>query len=341
MKNIILISGLTLLLFVHSGCSKKDSEAKSMEQLYSENGIPVKVEKVVLRSVEEAHRFHGLLTGYRESSASASLADKVETIHYSVGDYVEKAAVVISFPTTNPAAQYSQAKVAYEHAEATLKRMKNLYESGGISLQDYENTQAQFRVAEANWNAVRQAVQVLAPISGVITQITVQETENVQPGDKLFTISQTDRLKAKIWVTEEEVGHIRVNNPAGATWKGKELTGKVVQVDMALNPQMQAFGVVVEFDNSGERIPSGVNAEITILRRDDEKIIKIDRKNIIEKENKMVFVAEGNVAKQRVVETGRILGLDVEITRGLNPGDLLITEGQFLLNDGDKINIIQ
>ena len=84
------------------------------------------------------------MSGIKESNASAMVSDKVDKIHYRVGDKVRKDAVVVSFPTDNPAAHYYKAKVGFEHAQATLKRMQKLHENGGISLQDYENTRTHY-----------------------------------------------------------------------------------------------------------------------------------------------------------------------------------------------------
>lgn len=337
---LILMAGL-FALSILAGCTKQQSNAKSMEQLHRENGIPVKIKTVMKQPLSQTQTFHAVLRGFKESTASAKVADKVDKIHFSVGSKVNKDEVVISFPTDNPAAHYNQAKVSHEHSLATRNRMQNLYESGGISLQDYENAKTQYQVTKANWEANRQAVKVLAPISGIITQINVQETDNVAPGDKLFTVSQTNKLKGKLWVSEDQINDIKKGDLTTASWNGAQLVGKVVQVDMSMNTKNQAFGVVVELDNSAQKVKSGINAEITIQRGGGENVISVERKNLIKKENQyIVLVANNGAAEERKIKTGRTLGLDMEILSGLNPGDNLITEGQLLLKNGDKINIV-
>lgn len=340
-KIVAVVLGLFITIPFFAGCTGEKTSAKSMEQLYNENGVPVKVKKIVKEPFIIRQTFHGVLTGIRESKATAKVSDKVEKIYFKVGDQVAKDEVVMSFPIDNPAAQYNQVKAAYEHAQATYKRMQNLYDNGGISLQEFENTKTQYKVTQANWEAVKQSVKVQAPISGIITQINVQETDNVKPGDPLFTISQTDKLKAKLWVSESEIRDIHEGDSATAAWGGTIISGQVVQVDMSLNQKKQAFGVAVEFENSGHRIISGVNAEITIQRSLGNDVIVIERKDILKKENKnVVFVARNGVAEERDIELGRTYGISVQVAKGLDPGDSLITEGQLLLKDGAKINIV-
>ncbi|NOY60884.1 MAG: efflux RND transporter periplasmic adaptor subunit [Calditrichaeota bacterium] len=340
-KLITIFSCLFIVVQFFSGCTDEKNNAKSMEQLYKENGVPVKVETIKKVPIVIKHTYHAVLTGIKESKASAKVSDKVEKIYFSVGDHVKKDQVIISFPIDNPAAQYNQAKVSFEHARATLKRMQDLYKNGGISLQEFENTRTQFEVVKANWEAVKQFVKVQAPISGIITQINVQESDNVKPGDPLFTISQTYKLKSKFWVSESEIKDIHKGDSASATWGDITIKGRVIQVDLSLNAKKQAFGVAVEFDNSQKQIQSGVNAEITIQGDGGGEGILIGRKNLVRMENKnIVFVATNGIAKEREITIGKSIGLDVKVVKGLNPGDLLITEGQLLLKNGDKIRII-
>ena len=90
-----------------------------------------------------------------------------------------------------------------------------------------------------------------------------------------------------------------------------------------------------------QKVKSGVNAQVSIYGGKGESGVVIDRKNIIKQNDKsLVYVAKGETAQARQVSTGKLLGLDVEITAGLNPGDVIITEGQLLLKDGSKIRVV-
>ncbi len=342
MRNRIVIFLIAIItVFITSSCTKSESQSKSLEQIYKEKGVPVTIKQIEKNKFSIENTFHSTLSGIQESNASAMVADKVEKIYYKVGDYVEKDAVVISFPTDNPSAQYNQTKSAYELAKTTLDRMTNLYNSGGISLQDFDNTKTQFKVAEANWDAVRQSIMVKAPISGTISQINVQESDNVSPGDALFTVSQTQKLKGKLWASESQAAVIKVGNNVTAKWQGLIIEGRVSQVDLSLNTSMQAFGVWVELNNSGKRFKSGINAEITIYSGEGDETIIVERKNVIVEENSnYVFVNQSGKAQKREIKTGRTQGLDIEVVEGLSVGDQLIVGGQMLLKDGEKIRVI-
>ena len=101
-----------------------------------------------------------------------------------------------------PSVQYSQAKAAYELAKKTYERMKDIYQSGGISKQQLDQVHTNYEVSKANWNAVQQLINVRAPITGYVTAINVHETDNVQQRTILAIISKTEKLKSRIWVTK-------------------------------------------------------------------------------------------------------------------------------------------
>jgi len=313
-----------------------------MDTLYRENGIPVKTVTVQPRTFAAKYRYHAVLSGFEETNASAPVNDRVEKVLFAVGDRVEKDQIVVTFPTDNPSTQYFQVKTALDHAEATLKRIKNLYDNGGVSLQEYENTKTQYEVTKANWEAVQKAAKVRAPISGVITGIDVRESDNVKAGDRLFTVSNTYKLKAELWANEDQVRGIKKGASASATWRDVTITGSVVQVNLSIDSKKQGFGVVIEFDNPGQRMKNGVNAEISIYGRGEGQVVFVDRKNIrSEGDSTFVFVAIDSMAVKRNVTLGRRHDSDVEVLGGIVPGDRLITEGQMLLVDGAKIKIVQ
>jgi membrane fusion protein (multidrug efflux system) len=334
----LLVLMLPVLLL--SGCGSQHEEAKSMEQIYSEEGVPVKTEKIELTSFADRRSFNAVLSGIEESSAYAMISDKIEKVHAKVGDSVKRDDVIVSFPTDNPAAQYYQAKVSYENAAAGYRRMESLFETGGISQQELDNAKTSYQVAQANWDAVQQAVLVRAPISGVLTKVNVRESDNVHPDDELFTVSRVDKLKAKIWVSDKDIRSFKNGAPAHATWNDVEISGKVVQVDMSVNQERQAFGVTVELENP-DKIPlTGVVAVVSVDLHSNPQAIVVERKNVLkEGERTYVFVAEEGAARKKFVVLNSSRGFDVEVLEGLAPGDELIVEGQMHLQDGAKIRI--
>ena len=334
----VLAVSLTL-----TGCAKKSNEeinTKSMAQIQAEEGIPVNIQNIKPANFRYILTYDANVYGIAESTASAKLDDSVEKIHFNVGDKVNKDDTVISFPKDSPAANYYQAKTSYENAKALYNRMEALYKAEGVSKQDFDNARTQYEVSLANWNNVKESIDVSAPISGIITRMEVTETEDVKKGNVLFAVSDISRLKSRIWIQEKDISSVKQGDKAIATWEGNTIEGKIVQLDMAMNPDRQAFGAVIEFVNNGNIIPSGVNAKITLVTYEKQNIVVLERKNIIFQGNAAyVFLAQDNKAVKKQIVTGKSFRTQVEIVSGLKFGDALITDGNRNVSDGTLIKI--
>lgn len=331
---------VALGLYAVTACSSDDKTGKSMDALYKEEGVPVKVERVEKTNVTDRFLYNAVLEGINETSKYAMVGDRVEKIYANVGDHVKKDQLIISFPADNPSAKYNQAKSAYENAEKLYERNQSIYETGGISQQNLENIKTQFEVAKADFEAASQMIEVKSPIDGYITNIAVEETQNVKRDQLLFTVAETNMLKASIDVGEFEVDQINTGQKAYAEWKGNVIEGKVTRVAMSMNPVTKSFNTIVEFDNSGNKIKAGVTADIRIVKEGGEGII-VERKNILkEGNNHFVFLAENNNAVKRNIKISESNDLDVMVLEGISAGDKLIVEGQTFLTDGSKIKII-
>ena len=326
-----------------SGCSgESEADIRSIEEIHSQEGIPVRVREVRPVSFTSTLSYTSSLSGGQESTASAMISDEVEEVLVQVGDFVEKNQVIISFPADNPSLNYEQARVNFESARTAYQRISTLYKEEGVSQQSYDNARTQYELAKANWDTVRNMKDVKAPLSGYVTRLNVLESDNVETGDPLFTISDYKQLKSTVWVTDREIGRIEKGQRATAVWQGNRIDGRVIQVDMAMDQTRKAFAVKLEFENDSYLVPSGVSAQIHIevYSRDQALVVEMDE--VIESgDRRYVYLAEDGTGRRREIRTGVQEELKLEVIDGLRPGERLITEGLNLLSDGSKIRIIE
>jgi len=329
-----------LIVVILSGCGRRKEEATNIEQLYQQNGVPVKIKIMEPELFIRELPYTAILTGIRQSSAAAMIGGRIDKIHVEVGDYVEKDSILMEFPEDAPAAQYQQAKSGYELAKATYERMKNLYALGGISKQELESAETQFKVNEANWDAAQQMLKVRAPISGYVTSITVRETDNVERETVLAVVAKTDEMKARVWVTENEICDIMEGMQARAVWNNLELNGYVTQVAMAMDFDHNAFGVDIIFENSKNMCKSGVTADIFIVSYKNSEALMVERKVVqTDRDGKYIFKISQNLAEKSYIETGRSNG-SYELIKGVTIGDSVIVEGLNLISNGDKVMVV-
>ncbi len=334
---------ILLVLISALGCSKKgEGVSRNIEQIQREEGIPVRIEEVTESTFDLFLSYNSVLTNSKETTINAMVADRVEKIFVRIGDFVENNQLLISFPENNPSVQYNQAKLAYESAESTYRRMKVLYDIGGISQQEFEQIETAMNINKANYEAVSKTIKVTAPFAGFVTAISVQESESVGFGDPLVTISDSDTFNGRIWVVEKDINSFKEKMPATAHWNGNKLAGEVTRISRSMDRSRQAFTVDLIFQNSDKLNLSGIMAEIVITTQSFENSIVIPRQYLIsDTSGDYVFIAKGNYAEKRKVTIAETDIFNFRITEGISAGEQLITQGATLVSDNALIKITQ
>ncbi|MCL6493764.1 MAG: efflux RND transporter periplasmic adaptor subunit [Ignavibacterium sp.] len=344
MKSILKLCSATIFistLFLTS-CGDDKPDAKSMDEIRNEEGIPVQVEEVKYQPFNKYLTFFSKLTGIKEATKGSIVGGKIEKINASVGDYVREKQIIVEFDTYNPGVQYEQAKSAYENLKKNYERVKALLEAGETSQANYDAIETQYIVAKRNYESVRQMLFIEAPFDGILVDMKVNVGDNVKGDVPLFTVSQTNKMRSKIWVSEKEISQFKKGMKAITEYNGQQFIGKVVEISLAMDPAKQAFFVEVEFDNPKGIIKSGVTNEIRILTYEKANAVIIQR-SLVNNDEKgsYVFVVENNKAVKRYITNGNESGLFYEVSNGLKVGDMLVVKGASQLEDGSKVNVIQ
>jgi RND family efflux transporter MFP subunit len=340
------LSVLTVLITLSialSSCGKTEGdEARSLEQIYSEDGIPVRVLEISNTSLHSEMSFLATMLGIQETTINSKIGDKIVSIPVRVGSRVSEGQVLVTFPKNNPQLQWEQAKTALENAKRTYERMKNLLASGDIAQANFDGAETQYLVAKQNFESLKQMVDLDAPFSGVVTNVIAKVGDKVNPGDKILTIAQTGTMIARIWASESEVRNLQVGMSANIIVDGEELTGKIATISLSMDQSRKAFQVDVHFNNSQGKIKSGITTDLVFKSDVATESIVIPRRFIrFNGDEQYVFVANNDIARKVLIKTGQVSGVNITIVDGLHPNDKVITEGASLLDEGKKIRIIQ
>lgn len=347
-SHLFLLPIVIIGIMITTSCAPEEkTEAKSMEEIRTEEGYPVKTMTLTPTDFSKSYNYFAKLHGYKESEMGSSIGDRILKINNKIGDYVKEGDIVIEFPKDNPSMPYDQNKTAFETWEKTHERMKNLLEAGNISQQQYDDVNTQYLVAKRNYEAVKQVVFIESPIDGQIIDIYAREGDmivSVMPGQPkpLFKVAQLDRMRATVWASEAEINQIRKGMEVIGTWNNKTYKGTVSSVALSVNSKKNAFEVEIIFPNGNRELKSGITMDLELLTYHKKDAISIPRNLIVEESGKnYVFVADGDKAIKKLVVIGTKNGSHVEIAEGLNLNDVIITEGASLLENNSKINVIK
>jgi len=333
---------LTAVSFLAS-CDSKNEEGIYAQQSIEERAVPVRITEVFPQEFSRELNYNATLEGAFQSEARSNVDGVLKKLHVQVGQYVKKDSLIASFDEDLPASGFIQAKSSFEIAGSTYKRMKNLYEAGGVSRHQLDEAETQYNISRANYDSALKNVNILAPISGTVSNIGFRSGDNVNKGMPVATIADLSKLNARIYVNEKDISGFYKGLEVEVVSGRKNFTakGSVQRVAMAANPQRRAFEVEIVMDNAESKFRPGMIVDINAYINRKEEAIVIPRLIIqMDSEGEYVYIVKGKRAQKSYLVTGMESGGLIHVEKGLAPGDMLVTEGQFSLEEDLQVAVI-
>ena len=118
------------------------------------------------------------------------------------------------------------------------------------------------------------------------------------------------------------------------------LSGVVDTVSPAADPRTQGYLVKIRIDNPGSVLRPGMLARVSFPMERRANVLAVPSQALVTESGvQYAYIAAGGVVKKVAVQTGISDETMTEITAGLSEGDLVITEGQSFLNEGDRVTV--
>jgi multidrug efflux pump subunit AcrA (membrane-fusion protein) len=175
------------------------------------------------------------------------------------------------------------------------------------------------------------SIDVVATRSGVIDAVEVAVGQAVEPATTLYRLSDRSRLDVVAKAYEEDLGKVRVGQPASIhtlSYPDREFAGKVVLLGPTLDPDTRTVDVWIELSDAEGLLRPNLFASAAISLRDGESGLTVPADAVLQAAGeKFVFVQQGEAYNRIDVTTGAHEGGFVEIRRGLVPGDKVVTQG--------------
>lgn len=233
-----------------------------------------------------------------------------------------------------------QARAAYDMAQSHLNALNNV--SGEATRQ---LARGQLSSAKGKLEAAEAQVsysEIRSPFSGVVTDRPLFAGETAAAGTPVITVMDTSSLLAKVHVSQAVAQRMKDGDESSVTIPGVDdpATGKVVLISPALDPGSTTVEVWIKLDNSAGAYKAGTPVRVSIVGRTVERAVKVPLSAILTAEDgaKSVMVVNGDGTAHKVnVQIGINNGDDVQVTRGLNGSEMVITEGSYGLSDGSKV----
>ncbi|MFQ5869593.1 MAG: efflux RND transporter periplasmic adaptor subunit [Candidatus Zixiibacteriota bacterium] len=334
---LLLLALAVLLSACRGGPEEKHETAEA---------IPVEVAFAIRGDLERTLSFSGTVEPWREASLGAQISGKIEKIFVEVGEEVQAGKPLVQMTGE----QLTSAKAQLTSTEKDWKRMRSLLKKGTITQQAFDKIDASYEAARANYELVLESTRIKAPFSGTITAKYLEEGEvftlfgGAAGSPAILEIMQLDPVKVIVRTPEREIPHIKPGLRATVGVDGypnKTFKGKVYLVEPAADEKTHTVAVRIMIPNSNRRLKPGMFADVNLFLGTALTLL-VPRDALVREVGTgkyHLFVVEGDTARRREVALGQEHGEMVAIESGLDSGELVITTGRTLVNEGTPVSI--
>jgi len=200
------------------------------------------------------------------------------------------------------------------------------------------SARSQLEAAEADIDRLT----VIAPFSGVIDQVMVEEGAWLPSGEAVAVLLQLDPVVALGEVSEREIAHVNVGREADIRLiSGDIVSGKVRHVSLEATAGTRTFPIEIAIANPDNKVPAGMTAEI-MIKSEAVTAVRLPRSVV-------TLDAAGNLGL-RILKADNTVGfVPIDLIDDTPEGLLLsgvpldakiIVAGQDLVSDGETVNSV-
>jgi RND family efflux transporter MFP subunit len=241
------------------------------------------------------------------------------------------------------ALQVEQAETELKRNQIDLELLRQKMRSAG-SADSFSNLELQLKSAQLSLTQAEEAVsglEVRAPISGVLTELSLEEGVMLQPGTKVGSILKIDPIKIKAQLYEDKIKLLKGKSELTfyAAGTADRLRGSISYVADFIDPATKAYELNLGVSNKDKLLKPGMKVRIVLAEEVEELALAVPAYSIVkEGDSSYVYVlAGGNQAEKRKVVPGRLNEPDQEIVSGLKEGETVILTGTAQLQDKERV----
>lgn len=243
--------------------------------------------------------------------------------------------------------EFEEVQARYQGTIAEADRAGEMHRA---LLAKKEQVLAKMEQAQAEVNKAQLAVgyaQVTSPIDGLVTAKQAEVGVLATPGLPLVTVEDDTHYRLEAVVEESQIGKIR----AGATVRVGidalgpiEWLGRVVEIGPATDPASRSSIVKLELSPKGDRargrqiLRSGLFGKALFSIGQRQALTVPEKAIMVRGQLQEIYVLDSeNIARLRLIKTGKPYGQRVEISAGLRGGERIVVEGVEAVSDGSRV----
>lgn len=360
-KTIIAVVVIVLVIAGYLFLTKKKPPPPAM------HGVPVLAGKAVQKTMPVIIEAIGTVEALNSITVYSRIVGQLVKIHFKEGQDVRKGDLIF---TIDPGPyqeklKTAEAKLAQDTAqlkynEAQAKRYAYLFEKGAASRTDYENNQTMAATQEAMVKADRADVDnarlnlefcyIRAPYTGRTGAYGVNIGTMIKDNDtKLAVLNQITPIYVKFSVPEKQLLEIK-RFMAKAPLKVKAIIpdmkenipeGTLTFIDNTIDPATGMIMLKGVYQNTDKMLWPGqfVNVVLELAQEPNAVVVPVQSVQISQSGQYVFIIKPDNKVEYRIVTVSRTIGDEAVISKGVNAGETVVTDGHLKLKDGFPVEI--
>ncbi|RUO29617.1 efflux RND transporter periplasmic adaptor subunit [Aliidiomarina soli] len=356
-RNLVLI--LPALAVLLSACSDP-SQPTAAEQ-----PRPVHLYQVSGHSEHQIRRFPAIVEATQTAELAFRVGGQLELLPLRPGQSVNQGDLVAALDPTDYELAVEQASAQAELSEAQHQRNQRMVDENMLSQAAFDQSRADLRVARANLQGAEtnlEYTRLKAPFDGVIAHLHVENHENIAPQQPILTLQVDGFIDVSIQVPERLFARVRrdLEYQPDVTFDGMPnhfYPATIREWDRIADPATNTYRVVFTLaapDNVN--ILPGMTATVLIdtnrMTQAQPEVVVVPASAVFAPEQQPLrdgraYVwlyqrqsAEGDEIgsiQLQAVQIGNMTNDGVEISSGLQAGDLVVQAGVHHLRDGQTV----
>jgi membrane fusion protein, multidrug efflux system len=356
--------------------SESGSEGRSVDRAQqgrsgggrSREAVPVLVATATQKTMPLQIRAVGNVEAYSTVAVKSQVTGVLTQAHFKEGDNVKKGQLLFTIDPRPFEAALKQAEANLARDTAQLqnsreqaRRYAELVKKEYVSKEQYDQIRANADAAEAVVQADQAGVEnakvqlsycyIFSPIDGQVGTLLVNEGNlvRVNDGTPLVVINQVAPIFVTFSVPEQNLPDIRRHITTGSlkvearfqSDEGRSEQGNLAFIDNAVDRTTGTIKLKAEFKNADKRLWPGqfINVALTLTTESDAVVVPAEAIQVGPEGQHVFVVKSDNSVEVRPVVVARTDEGEAVIAQGLQAGEQIVREGQFLLNADSRVEI--
>ncbi|MDX1629780.1 MAG: efflux RND transporter periplasmic adaptor subunit [Fulvivirga sp.] len=290
-------------------------------------------------------RVTGSLSANESVGLSSEVSGIVEKILFKEGQRVEKGQLLVQLNDDELVAELEKLKYTRALNEQIEGRQKKLLEKDAISREEYETALTSLQTSEADIRVKQVQIaqhKIRAPFTGIIGLRQISEGSYINPSEVIARLYSINPIKVDFSIPGRYVSEINDGDKISFTVDAydQSFDGEIYAIEPQIDPNTRSIKLRAMSQNKENKLLPGQFAKIILTISTFESAIMIPTEAVIPELNgKKVFVGNGGVVANRMIQTGIRTADQVQVTEGLQPGDTVITTGILQIRPGMEVGL--